>query len=121
MNQRGEALLGLWGKRLIFLDGAMGTLLQAQGAAGRGAAGAVEPLRPQAIKAIHRAYLEAGCDIVTANTLGASREHLGDEAPVLMAAGVRLALERSESGPRLGGGGFGQPGAAITALRGHAL
>ena len=31
MTKRGEALMGLWGKRFLYFDGAMGTLLQAKG------------------------------------------------------------------------------------------
>lgn len=93
MNERGKVLCELWGKRLVFFDGAMGTMLQAKGLAGGEPPERWNLSRPEAIREVHRAYLEAGCDIVTANTFGASREHLGEEAPALMAAGMRLARE----------------------------
>ncbi len=93
MNRHGQALMDIWGKRLLYLDGGMGTMLQAAGLAG-----GEEPERwnlahPDRVKAVHAAYLAAGCDIVTANTFGATREHLGEDARLLMEAGVRLALE----------------------------
>ena len=40
-----------------------------------------------------RRYLEAGCDIVTTNTFGATDAHLGADAASCMRAGVRIARE----------------------------
>lgn len=82
-----------WGERLIFFDGAMGTRLQA---AGLGAGEAPETwnlLHPDRVRAVHTAYLDAGCDVVTANTFGANRLRLGDGLRPCVAAGVRLARE----------------------------
>ncbi len=54
-------------ERILLLDGAMGTQLLA-----RGAKAPLELLnieQADVVGAVHRAYLEAGADIVTTNTL----------------------------------------------------
>ena len=53
------------GKRLIYLDGGMGTMLQAAGLRGGEVPEGWNLSHPEAVKAVHRAYLDAGCDIVT--------------------------------------------------------
>lgn len=93
MNKQGEALMALWGQRLVYLDGGMGTLLQQQGLQGGDRPEEWNLSRPQAIRDIHLAYLAAGCDIVTANTFGATQAHLGPQAEACMAAGVQRARE----------------------------
>lgn len=58
------------GKELLFFDGAMGTMLQEQGLQ----PGEIPELwnitHEDMILDVHRQYLEAGCDIVKANTFG---------------------------------------------------
>ena len=60
------------GRRILFCDGAMGTMLQAAGLpAGR------EPElwnleRPEVVRALHGQYLAAGADIIATNTFGAN-------------------------------------------------
>lgn len=60
------------GKELLFFDGAMGTMLQEKGLV----AGELPELRnltnPDDIFDVHRQYVEAGTDILTANTFGAN-------------------------------------------------
>lgn len=60
----------LLGKRIVFFDGAMGTILQQNGLG----AGELPELwnldRPELIEQIHRDYLAAGADIVKTNTFG---------------------------------------------------
>ena len=80
-------------KSRIFLDGAMGTMLQSMGLKGGECPEEWNVRHPERVIAIHRAYIEAGADIVTANTFGATREHLGDFAKEAMQAGVKLALQ----------------------------
>ena len=82
-----------WGRRLMYLDGGMGTLLQGMGLEGGLRPETWNERHPQRILDIHRQYLEAGCDVVTANTFGATRSHLGPDAPRLMRLGVRLARQ----------------------------
>lgn len=60
------------GKRMLFFDGAMGTILQENGLG----AGELPELwnlqKPELIQQIHRSYLEAGADIIKTNTFGAN-------------------------------------------------
>ncbi len=81
-------------KKYIRLDGGMGTMLQKGGMP----AGAVPELynisEPQRLMDVHRAYIEAGADIIYANTFGANRlkmQKTGQSAPELIRAGVRNA------------------------------
>ena len=65
-------------KRILIIDGAMGTMLQAENLTpddfgGEELDGCNENLvitRPDIIKKVHRAYLEAGADIICTNTFG---------------------------------------------------
>ena len=60
------------GKRVLFLDGGMGSLLQEKGLK----AGELPELwnlyNPEPVYQIHKAYLEAGTDIIYSNTFGAT-------------------------------------------------
>lgn len=75
MNRKLSDLLG---KKVLFLDGAMGTMIQQANVAPedfRGLDGCNEILvesRPDVISGIHSAYLEAGCDLIETNTFGAN-------------------------------------------------
>ena len=60
------------GKELLFLDGGMGTLLQAEGLAPGELPETWNIEHPEKVKAIHRRYYEAGSDVVLANTFGAN-------------------------------------------------
>ena len=79
---------------LTLLDGGMGTMLQAAGLP----LGEVPELwsltHPEAVEAVHRAYVEAGSEVVYANTFGANRfkaARCGVDTAELVAAGVRCA------------------------------
>jgi len=94
----GAKLIGLAKSGAVLCDGAMGTMLQAEGLD----AGACPELwnveRPEAIRAVHSAYVEAGARIMTTNTFGANRLKLdsygiGDRVRELNAAGVAIARE----------------------------
>lgn len=79
---------------VILLDGAMGTMLQAEGLE----AGALPELlnltAPEIIVKIHRAYREAGAQILYANTFGANRFKLGAQSvKQVVAAGIACAKE----------------------------
>ncbi|MBE0600724.1 MAG: homocysteine S-methyltransferase family protein, partial [Firmicutes bacterium] len=84
--------LALFETRRVLLDGSMGATLQ-----GMGLPAGMKPmewneLRPDIVKAVHRGYLEAGADVVYANTFGFDPEELPNwEA--LLTAGVRIAKE----------------------------
>jgi 5-methyltetrahydrofolate--homocysteine methyltransferase len=83
---REEELRALLHQRILVLDGAMGTALQAENLTAEDFGGPVlegcnENLvltRPDVIKAVHDSYLKAGADIVETNTFGAVRHVLGE-------------------------------------------
>ena len=82
-------------REFILLDGAMGTELQRRGLP----LGAIPELanleHPDWLLDIHRSYVEAGADIIYANTFGANREKLtrtGHTTGEVVAAGISLAL-----------------------------
>ena len=110
---RSSELRDLLARRILILDGAMGTMVQQHGlgeADYRGARlvdhhvdlkGNNDLLclkRPDVIGGIHAAYLEAGADIIETNTFNATRVSqaeygLGDLAYEINVAGARLARE----------------------------
>ncbi|MGY8997679.1 MAG: homocysteine S-methyltransferase family protein, partial [Alphaproteobacteria bacterium] len=59
---------------VLIIDGGMGTELERRGVEMDGAAwaGAVAREHPEAIKAIHREFIDAGADIIIANTYAAA-------------------------------------------------
>lgn len=60
-------------KEFIILDGAMGTMLQAKGLKMGETPEALNIEKPDWLYDIHRQYVEAGSDIIYANTFGANR------------------------------------------------
>jgi 5-methyltetrahydrofolate--homocysteine methyltransferase len=70
MTSRFTELLSL--KRTLLLDGAMGTLFQAAGMPAGVSPSQYSLERPDLLLSFHRAYIEAGADIVTTNTFGAN-------------------------------------------------
>ena len=77
------------GKRILFFDGGMGTLLQEKGLKTGEFPERWNIERPEAIKAIHRDYIKAGSDIVLANTFGANRYKYGEELESIISAGIK--------------------------------
>lgn len=99
--------------RPLFFDGSMGVLLQEYRSCGINPDGSSEPLewtipeelnihRPAVIAAVHRAYLEAGADVVLTNTFGSFpsklQEHGLDPAECVAAA-CRIARSATEGFP----------------------
>ena len=76
----------------LVLDGAMGTMLQDALPAGK-APETLNVTNPDAVLAVHRAYVQAGADVVTANTFGANRLKYHGEYPLgeVIAAAVQIA------------------------------
>ncbi len=107
------ALRRLAAERILVLDGAMGTMIQALGLDEEGFRGArfdawnrevrgnndlLNLSRPDAVRAIHLAYFRAGADIVSTNTFSSTRIAQADYgmaeiAYELNAEGARLARE----------------------------
>ncbi|HCF56680.1 MAG TPA: methionine synthase, partial [Myxococcales bacterium] len=108
-QDRIAALTEALSSRVLVLDGAMGTAIQALGLpaeafGGPQLEGCNEHLlltRPDAIRAIHAGYLEAGADILETNTFGATPLVLGeyglaDRARQINEAGARIARELAD-------------------------
>lgn len=74
----------------VYFDGSAGTYLQAQGY--NCAPYELNLTEPDAVISMHQSYLAAGCDIISANTFGASRLKTENYAAVIDAA-VRHAKE----------------------------
>ena len=60
-------------KEFVVLDGAMGTMLQASGLKMGETPEALNIEKPQLLVEIHKKYVDAGSDIIYANTFGANR------------------------------------------------
>ena len=67
------------GKELLFFDGGMGTLLQERGLGPGELPETWNLIHPEVIREIHRAYIEAGSDIVLTNTFGANALKFHDD------------------------------------------
>ncbi|OQB15164.1 MAG: Methionine synthase [Firmicutes bacterium ADurb.Bin193] len=65
-------------ERLVYFDGAMGTMLQKSGLKAGGMPEILNITNPGLITDIHRQYAEAGCDIIKTNTFGANSLKLKD-------------------------------------------
>ena len=99
----------------LLFDGGMGTMLQAAGMK----AGALPELlnfeEPQVITDIQRQYVEAGCDVITANTFGANAHKLDGAATVADVFAAAVACAR-EAGARYVAGDIGPIGALLRPL-----
>ncbi|MCI9543943.1 MAG: dihydropteroate synthase [Acutalibacter muris] len=87
------------GRKPLFFDGAMGTILQEKGLAAGEAPELWNLLHPKDVLSVHISYLEAGVDIISANTFGANPfkcQENGVEPEEVIAAGVRLAHQAVE-------------------------
>ncbi|MDE6102256.1 MAG: homocysteine S-methyltransferase family protein [Ruminococcus sp.] len=81
-------------KRFVFLDGGMGTMLQSHGIKTEHIPELLNITNPEAVMNIHHMYVEAGADIVYANTFGANRfklENSGYSVEEIVQAGVKNA------------------------------
>ncbi len=111
---------------MIILDGGMGTQLQAQGLKPGETPEDWNVERPEVVSAVHRAYAQAGADIVYANTFGANRfkYHGRHSLEEVLRAGiacakraqVRVALDVGPTGKLLKPAGDLDFEAAVTAF-----
>src|SRR5215468_1517966 len=102
VTERADALRSALAERVVIADGAMGTMLQASEATAEdfgsyeGCNEVLNVTRPDIVRSVHHAYLEAGADCVTTNTFGANLGNLGeygiaDRITELSHAGALLA------------------------------
>ena len=81
----------------LLADGAMGTMLHARGVSFERCFDELNLTRPAVVGEIHRAYLDAGAELLVANTFGANRYKLGRhglEARVAEVNQAAVALAR---------------------------
>ncbi len=117
LSEKGLRLEALLRERIVYIDGAMGTMIRFYKLDEAGVRGerfkdwsvdvknnseVLSMTRPDIIADIHRKYLEAGADIIETNTFGATTiaqadfgmEHLVDE---MNREAVRIALETARA------------------------
>jgi 5-methyltetrahydrofolate--homocysteine methyltransferase len=87
--------------KILIADGATGTMLMSAGLPAGAAPELWNVERPEQIIALHRAYLQAGSQIILTNTFGGSRIKLekfglGDRVRELNLAAVYLAKQASQ-------------------------
>ena len=90
-------------KRILILDGAMGTMLQRKGLQGNSES--FNLTNPETIGEIHNEYIEAGADIITANSFSAnsisqSEYNLSEKAGQMAEAAARIARKAADEAPR---------------------
>lgn len=90
-------------KRILILDGAMGTMLQRKGLQGNSES--FNLTNPETIGEIHNEYIEAGADIITANSFSAnsisqSEYNLSEKAGQMAEAAARIACKAAGEAPR---------------------
>ena len=81
------------GREWLFFDGGMGSLLQERGLAAGELPETWNITRPEEIQSIHRAYLDAGSDIINTNTFGANALKFPDNLREIVEAAVAHAKE----------------------------
>ena len=89
--------------RILILDGAMGTMLQRHGLSGNNET--FNRSHPDVVREIHRAYIDAGADIISTNTFGANAISQADygcsaQAREFARAGAALARKEADAAPR---------------------
>lgn len=89
-------------KRILILDGAMGTMLQRKGFQGNSES--FNLTNPETIAEIHNEYIEAGADIITtnsfsANSISQSEYNLSDKAGLMAEAAARIARKAADEAP----------------------
>jgi len=109
LTERGQRLVELFGERIVFLDGAMGTMIQqhkleesdfrdeslASGSKDlKGNNDLLSITKPEIIEEIHRAFFEAGSDIVETNTFSATTIAQADYGLEDRARDINLASAR---------------------------
>ena len=87
------------GREWLFFDGGTGTILQERGLTAGELPETWNMTRPEELIAVHRAYLDAGSDIICANTFGANALKFPQNLREIVEAGIRNAQQaRREAG-----------------------
>src|SRR5712664_2208642 len=110
MRATGSPFRQAFERRVLLMDGAMGTMIQARDLSARDFGGPQlegcnEPLnltRPDVIRSIHEAYLDAGADLISPNSFGCApyvlaEYGLAERCHEITLAGARLARAAADS------------------------
>ena len=94
--ERIQPFLEALDERVLVCDGAMGTMLYAQGVFINRSFDSLNLSDPQRVRSVHEAYAQAGADVLETNTFGANRIKLrafglADRLREINAAGASLA------------------------------
>ena len=94
--------------RVLVCDGAMGTLLYAQGVFVNRSFDSLNLSDPSRVRAVHEAYVRAGADVLETNTFGANRVKLrafglGNSLRDINLKGARLARDAAGSAAYVAG------------------
>ncbi len=110
--------------RILILDGAMGSMIQGlrvppSDFLGEGDNESLNLTRPDVILDIHKAYIEAGADIITTNSFGANRIAQGayglqDRAAEMAFEAARIARKAAEGTDVLVAGSVGPTGQSLS-------
>ncbi len=105
-------------ERTLLCDGAMGTMLQNAGIAAGKCPELLNVEDPDTIRSVHRAYIQAGADIIETNTFGGnpvklSTYGLDNRTEELNRAAVKIALDAAD-GRALVGASIGPTGRFVT-------
>ncbi len=85
--------------QLLLLDGAMGTMLQKAGLKSGEKPELFGMEHPEVVAGIHRSYIEAGSDVIYANTFGVnSRKYEGCPVPVPEVIAANIATAKKAAG-----------------------
>jgi homocysteine S-methyltransferase len=95
-------------ERVLVCDGAMGTLLYAQGVFVNRSFDSLNLSDPSRVRAVHEAYVRAGADVLETNTFGANRVKLrafglGNSLRDINLEGARLARDAAGSSAYVAG------------------
>jgi len=99
--QPAAGVLGRLGTQVVVCDGAMGTMLHSGGVSLDRSLPELSLSQPDLVRAIHRAYVAAGAQLIESNTFGASRFRLArhgleDRVAEINRAGARVARAARE-------------------------
>jgi 5-methyltetrahydrofolate--homocysteine methyltransferase len=110
MSAAGSPFRKVFENRILLMDGAMGTMIQARdlsaldfgGAQLEGCNEHLNLTRPDVILAIHEAYLDAGADLISPNSFGCApyvlaEYGLAERCHEITLAGARLARQAADS------------------------
>ncbi len=110
-------------ERPLVADGAMGTMINAAGIGFERSFEGLNVQQPDVVLGIHRAFVDAGCDVLETNTFSATTVHLerwglAGQTADINAAGVRLARQAAAgaSRPVFVAGSVGPTGARLAPL-----